>query len=250
MQEIVSALHDKDVVSGDAASWIYHRVPQLESPIALGIKSTDEYLQKLAGMPSPRLFKTHVRPRYLGPNFIQGEGPRIILLYRNPKDLLASYYHYALKQSFIGKKPGSWNEFFEQSVKPKTLYMGDWADFLLDWTAALKDRPGVLCVSYEDMKRDVKKVILDVARLCGIQTDDDVINRVASYTSFNSLRQQGMLLPDKGCSAFLSDDASHHFRKGVVGDWKNYFTEEQNKYIEEQCTHVTSKCGITFQFEV
>lgn len=42
----------------------------------------------------------------------------------------------------------------------------------------------------------------------------------------------------------------HDFiRKGEVGDWKNYFTEEQNKRLDSLYAEKMAGSGLEFEFE-
>ena len=42
---------------------------------------------------------------------------------------------------------------------------------------------------------------------------------------------------------------SKFLRKGEVGDWKEYFTEEQNKYIDVKTKFYFDPIGLTFDYE-
>ena len=38
-------------------------------------------------------------------------------------------------------------------------------------------------------------------------------------------------------------------RKGIVGDWKNYFTEDQNKRLNDEFARRMAGTGLDFEFE-
>ena len=38
-------------------------------------------------------------------------------------------------------------------------------------------------------------------------------------------------------------------RKGMIGDWKNYFTPEQNKMFENEVMNKLMRTGLEFDFE-
>ncbi len=38
-------------------------------------------------------------------------------------------------------------------------------------------------------------------------------------------------------------------RRGIIGDWKNYFSEEQSSFIDSRQKEVTKEYGIPFYYE-
>jgi len=50
-------------------------------------------------------------------------------------------------------------------------------------------------------------------------------------------------LPTKDGESFL-------LRKGVVGDWKNYFTPEMNERFAREVLHKLAGTGLEFDFEI
>ena len=43
---------------------------------------------------------------------------------------------------------------------------------------------------------------------------------------------------------------SNFLRKGMVGDWKNYFTPEQNEAFEKQVLAKIEGSGLEFDYEI
>ena len=46
----------------------------------------------------------------------------------------------------------------------------------------------------------------------------------------------------------FEESRSKFLRKGTVGDWKNYFNEEQNNYIEKRTKEYFDSIGLNFQY--
>ena len=80
-------------------------------------------------MPSPRGFKSHL-PYYHSAGGEPAKQPgKYIYVYRNPKDVLVSYYH------FYGKfmpRDMSWDIFFEQYITKRNTY-GNVIDHVKEW---------------------------------------------------------------------------------------------------------------------
>ena len=83
----------------------------------------------------------------------------------------------------------------------------------------------MLFLRYEDMKMDPKEAIRKTANYLGKgDLSDQVIDRIVEATSFDSMKK------DKSVNyEWVPFDKSlpGHIRKGVVGDWKNHFQDEQ-----------------------
>ena len=114
----------------------------------------------------PRFFRTHLQYRYLKPQVNQGQ-VKVIVVMRNIKDVLVSFYHYYCICDRLGYYPGTWNEFFEL-FKNGGVLSGDWVDYNLRWWEQ-RDRDNVLIVKYEDMKCDLKTTVKQVASFLGKQ---------------------------------------------------------------------------------
>ena len=73
---------------------------------------------------------------------------------------------------------------------------------------------------------------------------DDLISRIAEQCTFSGMKKNeaSYTLPAK--------DGEHSLlRKGVVGDWKNYFTPELNERFENEVLAQLKGTGLEFDFE-
>ena len=202
-------------------------------------------VETLNSRTTPCIMKTHLPARILKKH-IDNEKVKIIVVIRNPKDTLVSLYHFYRMNSYLGNFPGTWDDFFEL-FRTKHMLIGDYFDWYDSWFGHLKN-PNVLFVSYEDMSRSLLKVI---DRLCGFlgQTlTGDQKAVVLEHTSFINMRQnkmtnQSLVLPH------MSHGTSPFMRKGQVGDWKNYFNQEQSDYVDK-CYKEKLLCnGIELTFD-
>ena len=106
---------------------------------------------------------------------------------------------------------------------------------------------------YEDLKQEPKTAILKVAPFCGEDDlPDDVIDKIVNDTNSDSMKVNplvdivmlGMVLYDSDKSPF------NHARKGIAGDWVNYFTEEPSQYIDEHYIATAAEEGLIFNYAV
>ncbi|XP_055935691.1 sulfotransferase 1 family member D1-like [Argiope bruennichi] len=213
-------------------------------------------------MPRPGALKTHL-PFHLTP---WSDEAKYIYITRNPKDCCVSYYHHMKNLPGHGFK-GTFDEFFECFISGNIGY-GDYFDNLLGWYEHRND-PNVLFMTYEEMKENPEAAILKMASFIDeeeyaklLREDPEKLQRVLKYSSFKHMKEvvnESMNnlfnmskeelfksdLPDEMKKSFDSmreeaklkgdkPEASNFVRKGIVGDWRNHFSEEQSKRMDQK----------------
>ncbi|KAH7947947.1 hypothetical protein HPB52_017203 [Rhipicephalus sanguineus] len=169
--------------------------------------------------PRPRVVCAHL-PFRLTP---RNERTKYVYVARNPKDCCVSFFHHTRSLSSYGFKDGFFEEYFEIFLEGLTDF-GNYYENLKSWYAR-KDDPNVLFMTYESMKFDTRGSVIKLARFVdeqlavALEEDNDRMKSVLHACSVESMRKelQGSLI-----------------RRGVVGDWKNYITQEQSQRIEER----------------
>ncbi|XP_001641938.3 sulfotransferase 1B1 [Nematostella vectensis] len=190
-------------------------------------------------LPSPRILKTHLQ-YHLVPRS-DGCTAKYIYNIRNPKDVAVSYYyhHRTFKEYCFQEK---WNDFFEMMMSGQVQY-GSWFDHVLDWWEH-RDDPNILLLKYEDMKKDHRGAVAAIAKFLGRALTEEQLDRIVSQTSFEFMKSQE---PFKVKEPFKNPNEPNFIRKGVVGDWRNHFTAEQNKMFDE--LYETRMAGKMFDIE-
>ena len=83
-----------------------------------------------------------------------------------------------------------------------------------------------------------------IAQFLNKPLSDELINRIAEQCTFEGMtKNTSFKFTDKKDSGSL-------LRKGVVGDWKNYFTPEQNKIFEKEVLEKLKGSGLEFDYEL
>ncbi len=210
------------------------RVPFLDFQ-PQGTPSLDEMME----MPSPRIFKTHLYSKFFDTE-IKKAKPKVIVVQRNPKDCLVSYFHFYknFKISF-GDYPGNFDDFFEL-YKHKHLLFGDFFDHIVSWWEH-RNEENYLFTSYEELKKDVRAVIKKFATFLGKELSNEMVDTIAEHTSFEKMKNNPMVNMEPMVKDFM--------RKGIIGDWTNYFNDEQSQLIDEKAKEVEEKYGIKFQYK-
>ena len=93
---------------------------------------------------------------------------------------------------------------------------------------------------FEDMKNDLIKVIKDVSKFIGYHMTELQVLRLDDHLYIDNFREVV-------CEAMVGDPTMKGFiRKGKVGDWKNYFTDENLKFWDEWIAENLKGTDITF----
>ncbi|RUS85847.1 hypothetical protein EGW08_006399 [Elysia chlorotica] len=178
----------------------------------------------LDSLPSPRVLNSHLLYAEL-PKQIREKKTKIILTTRNPKDTVVSFYnhHLALK-NFYGYD-GSFTDYFNLFLNGRLDY-GDFFDHVLDWKKTKKNQScnQILIVPFEDMKLDPFKCVYEIADFLKIKVTEKLAGEIIDACSFNRMKKKRA----------KDGPAAKLFRKGIVGDWKNWMSTEQSAAIDKR----------------
>ncbi|XP_071093506.1 sulfotransferase 1B1-like [Haliotis cracherodii] len=179
----------------------------------------------IQAMSSPRLLNTHFKLSLLPPDIVK-KRCKIVYLLRNPKDVAVSYYNFMLKLPYYNYR-GKWDNFMKYHVLGKFSY-GSWFDFVLDWEEEKLKHPElpVHTLHYEDMKENNLRELRKLDRFLGTDRGEDFLTALYEHTNFTGMNQRkARTSSDQGAFPGL-------YRKGIVGDWKNWFSQEQNEWFD------------------
>ena len=191
-------------------------------------------LDRLNNMPRPFSIKSHLYARFFKRYLDRQDNcPKFVVVMRNVKDVIVSFYHYHQYDVDCGFKGHTFDEFFDK-FKDKTIYLGDPIEHMIGWWK-YKDHPNVHIVFYEDMLRDTANHVKAIGNFIGSPVSDETARRIKDGCSFMKMRDRDMGLYFAG----EFHEGSTFFRKGVIGDWRNYMSEEQAKYVDDL---VKEKC--------
>ncbi|XP_015360792.1 sulfotransferase 1B1 isoform X2 [Marmota marmota marmota] len=219
------------------------KVPMLEMAVPGMRMSGIEQLEK---NPSPRLIKTHL-PIDLLPKSFWENNCKMIYLARNAKDVAVSFYHFDLMNNFQ-PFPGTWEEYLEKFMTGDVAY-GSWFNHVKGWWKKKEEHP-ILFLYYEDMKENPKEEIKKITRFLEKNLNDEILDKIIHHTSFEVMKDNPLVNYTHLPTAILDHSKSPFMRKGITGDWKNYFTVAQNEKFDALYKKEISGTTLQFRTEI
>ena len=119
--------------------------------------------------------------------------------------------------------------------------------YILSWWEQ-RHRENILVVQYEDLNENPLPVVKDISRFLRLTHEDSTLQQLVEWCSFNNMKKQ----PSTNYQHFTHKyrlDISPYMRRGQVGDWKNYFNEEENNYIDNLYEVRCKPVKLFFKFE-
>ncbi|MEN8126152.1 MAG: sulfotransferase domain-containing protein [Bacteroidota bacterium] len=172
--------------------------------------------QELDRYHSPRIIKSHER-------YIESY-PKVIYIYRDPRDVVISFYFYHKK--YNTNFNDSITEFIQKFINGVDSRYDPWDTHLKEWfNSPLNAQDNILFLKYEDIKTNEFKAVETVAKFLELNADEQEIKQAIDNSSFQKMQ----LLEKKqsNTSSYLknSNKAINFVRSGK-SEWRKYFTEE------------------------
>ncbi|NWU73406.1 ST2B1 Sulfotransferase, partial [Pterocles burchelli] len=249
MQEILTLLLSRGDAQPAKTIPNWERAPWLEQIY---------FRDMLRDTATPRLITTHLPARVLAPT-LQRTKPKVIYVARNPKDVVVSFYHFHRLARFL-PDPGSFDAFLTQFLEG-TVHYGSWFEHIKGW---LSQRPllDILFLTYEELHQvtpacpqpcphprrlpgltvptpqDLGDAAQRLAAFLGCPLGVETLGALEQHCSFTAMRDNTManysLIPPH----IMDHSQGRFMRKGVVGDWRDHFSPQQNalfqrRYLQE-----------------
>ncbi|XP_037376859.1 amine sulfotransferase-like [Talpa occidentalis] len=179
--------------------------------------------------PSPRIFCTHL-PYHLVPKGLKNKKAKIIYIYRNPKDILISYYHFS--NWVTAFEPSENIECFMEKFLNGKVVGSLWFDHIRGWYEHRHDF-NILFMMYEEMKKDLRISVRKISRFVEKELSEEDIDTIVKQATFETMKTDPLV----NHKAISENEAATRtegkfLRKGTIGDWKTHLTVEQNERFD------------------
>uniref|UniRef100_A0A0B6ZEC0 Sulfotransferase domain-containing protein n=1 Tax=Arion vulgaris TaxID=1028688 RepID=A0A0B6ZEC0_9EUPU len=234
------SLRDDDIMlcsySKSGCHWLWEVLRYLKFGGMNNLENVDkeaymvEYntFERLEQLKSPRILNNHGFFEDQ-PSDLLKKNVKVVFVYRNIKDLAVSYYHHHTRfQEY--KYNDSFTHYIRRLVSG-LVDNGSVFEYLQGWEEGIRTSPGlsVHIVSYEDMKENPVAELRRLSEYLGTSTDIQFLENVAKATDFEAMQTRKVT-----STLFLDQEGKPiMYRKGQVGDWKNYFTIADSEWMDE-----------------
>ncbi|GFO29621.1 sulfotransferase family cytosolic 1b member 1 [Plakobranchus ocellatus] len=182
--------------------------------------------ETLEALPSPRALNTHAHFELMPQDILKKKSCKLIYVTRDPRDVMVSYFNHHRKLTQYYNYSGQWKDYFPLFLSGKVDYES-WFAYTQGWEQGMKDNPDlqVHVTSYEALHENTEEEIKKTAGFLGTSADKAFLREVMKKTDFESMRAT------KGKNETFEGGAVM-YRKGKVGDWKNWFTVAQSEQFD------------------
>ncbi|XP_060068319.1 sulfotransferase 1B1-like [Ylistrum balloti] len=204
---------------------------------------------------SVRILNSHLSLKELPSKHIKN-GYKIVHVIRNPKDVAVSYYNHLFQISRrISDEealvyPGSWSMFIEHFCRSDEELYNGWFNYetALERAKETGEVTNIFTTHYEQLKRDPFPVLKALAEFLGVEASDELLNDINHKCSFEQMSTVGDI--GRGNDSLKSATGRNiMFRKGQIGDWKNWFTVAQNEAFDSLIETNMKDSKLKFTFE-
>ncbi|MEQ8414690.1 MAG: sulfotransferase domain-containing protein [Imperialibacter sp.] len=163
----------------------------------------------------PRFVKTHWA---WNPLFA---GKKSLLIVRDPRDTMVSYYNYRSKQ-VSAVNPES----FQTFIRDKKFGLEAWFKHLKSW-----EKKATCVIRYEDLKRDGLKEISDSLQKLSLDINTEILSMAFDNAAFDKLKANEQIHGMSKMNFFSGGQM--FFNKGKTNQWVEYFSERDLEYYQE-----------------
>ncbi|XP_040206802.1 sulfotransferase 6B1-like [Rana temporaria] len=217
---------------------VHNKHPSAIIPM-IEFKSTDKF-EKLKADSSPRVLATHFHYEDIPKSFFEKK-VKILVMFRNPKDTAVSLFHFYNNNPILPTY-NSFDTFFSDFMSGKVVW-GSYFDHAVVWNKHL-DTDTLLLMTFEDMKEDLEGAIKKISDFFSMPLTEEQVKGIADKGTFKSMKDNSKNTHGEMSSAI--------FRKGEVGDWKNYFSEAQSQEMDAEFekTLAGTKLGDVLKYNI
>jgi len=166
---------------------------------------------------------------------------RTIIMLRDPRDVMVSFYffekfflkNFSLINNYSDGSKFKIEEEIEQYIRVKTenSTLSTPGFNYIDFWNFYKNNNDVMFIKYEDLKKDTFNVVKKALNYIeNTNVSNITIEKVIKENNIHKMKKK-----DKRNEGF--------YRKGIIGDWQNYFTDNAKDYFKLKYSNMLVEMG-------
>lgn len=108
------------------------------------------------------------------------------------------------------------------------------------------DCPNILSIGYEFLKKEPFKSIKTISTFLNYHHSDEVLLKIAQATTFEAMKSNS--LANNSWMDEYRREGTAFMRKGIVGDWRTLFTDEQSAEVDAMVTDKMKDLDLVFDY--
>lgn len=111
--------------------------------------------------------------------------------------------------------------------------------------------PNMLIIKFEDMKKDLPAMVRRTADFLGKTLSEEQVDKLCDHLSFQNMKSNravnlDAILERSFGKSFLEQTNLRFIRKGEVGDWKNYMSDDLSRRFDQWAEQNMKGTGLSF----
>ncbi|KAI4788806.1 hypothetical protein KUCAC02_035619, partial [Chaenocephalus aceratus] len=148
------------------------------------LRAAFQECDEVEAAPSRRFLGTHLHPDNIPASFNEMK-TKILVIFRNPKDTLVSFYHFSNNNPVLPSE--SWDSFYSNFMSGDVAW-GSYFDHALAWEKRMID-PNVMIVTYEELKQDLSDGIRQISSFFGYTLTEAQVLQISDGSTFSAMKQ-------------------------------------------------------------
>jgi hypothetical protein len=176
------------------------------------------------------VIKMHSHGSLHNVRILRANNIRYCILYRDLRDAAVSHYFYVRSTPWHPEYPEYRNLEVKEGLKHFcATRLEEWARWIKSWRVN-RDKKNSFEITYEEMVSNAFQAFQRVARFFCLDDSRDVVLRIIDRNRFSTMKK-------------IEGPTGGFFRKGISGDWKNYFDNEIGDLFKNKAGNLLIELG-------
>ncbi|XP_004533502.1 amine sulfotransferase [Ceratitis capitata] len=210
------------------------RTPFLEFDFLIH-KDLNRALAPVEALKSPRLIKSHM-PLPLLPQQLWSKKPKLIYVYRNPKDYIVSRYYHVRSIGF--GMSTTLEQFVLETLDEDADVPSEDFEHVAEFYE-LRNEPWIFYTSFERMKTNLRQVIEDICKFLNKTITEQQMEQMLKHLSFEEMKKNPKLNHhwefEQIRAKHQTEHENHNFvRRGKAGGYKDELSSDIIAKMDER----------------